>query len=122
MLRQTLIILTLVATLVLPFALRPAKESAAKADDTLVLVTPHNEAIRHEYTRGFSEWYRTRTGRTVAMDWRVLGGTSEIARFWKASMSLRLRTSGPRNWAGSGAVNCRRGFRIHGLRRMRRPS
>ena len=81
MLRQTLIILTLVATLVLPFALRPAKESAAKADDTLVLVTPHNEAIRHEYTRGFSEWYRTRTGRTVAMDWRVLGGTSEIARF-----------------------------------------
>jgi ABC-type Fe3+ transport system substrate-binding protein len=81
MLRQTLIILTLVATLVLPFALRPAKESAAKADDTLVLVTPHNEAIRHEYTRGFSEWYRARTGRTVAMDWRVLGGTSEIARF-----------------------------------------
>jgi hypothetical protein len=81
MLRQTLIILTLVATLVLPFALRPAKESAARADDTLVLVTPHNEAIRHEYTRGFSEWYRARTGRTVAMDWRVLGGTSEIARF-----------------------------------------
>lgn len=81
MLRQTLIILTLVATLALPFVLRPSKESAAKADDTLVLVTPHNEAIRHEYTRGFTEWYRARTGRTVAMDWRVLGGTSEIARF-----------------------------------------
>lgn len=81
MLRRTLIILTLVATLALPFILRPAKESGAKADDTLVLVTPHNEAIRHEYTRGFTEWYRARTGRTVAMDWRVLGGTSEIARF-----------------------------------------
>lgn len=81
MLRQTLIILTLVATLALPFILRPAKESAAKADDTLVLVTPHNEAIRHEYTRAFTEWYRAKTGRTVAMDWRVLGGTSEIARF-----------------------------------------
>jgi ABC-type Fe3+ transport system substrate-binding protein len=81
MLRQTLIILTLVATLALPFVLRPAKESAAKADDTLVLVTPHNEAIRHEYTRGFTGWYRAKTGRTVVMDWRVLGGTSEIARF-----------------------------------------
>ena len=81
MLRQTIIILALVATVALPFALRPKQASAEKADETLVLVTPHNEAIRHEYARGFREWYQARTGKTVAIDWRVLGGTSEIARF-----------------------------------------
>jgi ABC-type Fe3+ transport system substrate-binding protein len=81
MLRQTIIILALVATVALPFALRPTQSTAEKADETLVLVTPHNEAIRHEYARGFREWYHARTGKTVAIDWRVLGGTSEIARF-----------------------------------------
>ncbi|MBC7369592.1 MAG: extracellular solute-binding protein [Undibacterium sp.] len=81
MLRQTIIILALVATVALPFALRPKQVSAEKADETLVLVTPHNEAIRHEYGRGFRDWYRAKTGKTVAIDWRVIGGTSEIARF-----------------------------------------
>jgi iron(III) transport system substrate-binding protein len=81
MLRQTIIILALVATVALPFALRPKQVSTEKADETLVMVTPHNEAIRHEYARGFREWYLARTGKTVAIDWRVLGGTSEIARF-----------------------------------------
>ena len=81
MLRQTIIIVALVATLALPFALRPKQASGEKADETLVLVTPHNEAIRHEYGRGFRDWYRAKTGKTVAIDWRVIGGTSEIARF-----------------------------------------
>ena len=81
MLRQTIIILALVATVALPFALRPKQVSTERADETLVLVTPHNEAIRHEYARGFREWYHAKTGKTVAIDWRVLGGTSEIARF-----------------------------------------
>lgn len=81
MLRQIIIVLALVATVALPFALRPKQTTAEKADVTLVLVTPHNEAIRHEYARGFREWYQARTGQTVAIDWRVLGGTSEIARF-----------------------------------------
>ena len=81
MLRQIIIVLALVATVALPFALRPKQATAEKADVTLVLVTPHNEAIRHEYGRGFREWYHARTGKTVLVDWRVIGGTSEIARF-----------------------------------------
>ncbi|HEY8932846.1 MAG TPA: iron ABC transporter substrate-binding protein, partial [Rariglobus sp.] len=81
MLKQAVIIGALLAVLVLPFALRPAKQASAKADDTLVIISPHNEAIRHEFDRAFARWYRERTGRTVAMDWRLIGGTSEIARF-----------------------------------------
>jgi iron(III) transport system substrate-binding protein len=78
---RAVIVLTLIAIIGLPFALRPKRVAAQKADDTVVIITPHNEAIRHEYARGFAEWYRARTGRTVAIDWRVVGGTSDIARF-----------------------------------------
>lgn len=81
MLKRAIIILTLVATVALPFILRPKQVAVARADDTLVIITPHNEAIRHEYGVGFRRWYQQRTGRTVFIDWRVIGGTSEIARF-----------------------------------------
>ncbi|AOS46282.1 hypothetical protein Verru16b_03382 [Lacunisphaera limnophila] len=78
---RVLIILALVAVVALPFVLRPKKAAASKADGTVVIITPHNEAIRQEYAQGFQEWYRARTGQTVTIDWRVIGGTSEIARF-----------------------------------------
>ncbi len=79
--KRVLILFLLAATLALPFWLRPAREAGAAADDTVVIISPHNEAIRHEYGLAFARWYRARTGRTVAVDWRSLGGTSEIARY-----------------------------------------
>ena len=79
--KRALLILALLAVVGLPFLLRTKQVSVASADETVVIVTPHNEAIRYEYGRGFGEWYKARTGKTVAIDWRVLGGTSEIARF-----------------------------------------
>jgi ABC-type Fe3+ transport system substrate-binding protein len=81
MLKTAVIILLLLVTLALPFALRPKQEAATRADDTLVIITPHNEAIRHEFGRAFVRWYKERTGRTVVIDWRLIGGTSEIARY-----------------------------------------
>lgn len=79
--KRALIILALITVVALPFVLRPAKKTIGRADGTVVIITPHNEAIRQEYAQGFQEWYRERTGRTVTIDWRVIGGTSEIARF-----------------------------------------
>lgn len=79
--KKALIVLALVAVVALPFLLRPKQTVLAAADDSLVVITPHNEAIRSEYTIGFREWYRRKTGRTVTIDWRVIGGTSEINRF-----------------------------------------
>jgi ABC-type Fe3+ transport system substrate-binding protein len=78
--RRLILPLLLAATVALPFLLRPARVGPGRADDTVVIVTPNNEAIRHEFALGFQEWYRARTGRSVAVDWRVLGGTTEIAR------------------------------------------
>jgi ABC-type Fe3+ transport system substrate-binding protein len=81
MLKRGIIVLALVATVALPFLLRPRQASPGQADDTIVIITPHNEAIRHEFAQGFRDWYKARTGRTVFVDWRMIGGTSEIARY-----------------------------------------
>ena len=79
--KRVIIILALVATVALPFILRPPQATSENADDSLVIITPHNEAIRHEFTTGFKVWYKNKTGRSAQIDWRVIGGTSEIARF-----------------------------------------
>jgi len=75
------VLVALAAIVALPFALRPKEDQLAKADDTLVIVTPHNEAIRFEFARAFARHYRAATGRSVRIDWRTPGGTSEIARY-----------------------------------------
>jgi ABC-type Fe3+ transport system substrate-binding protein len=81
MIKRGIIMLALVATVALPFILRPRQPSPGQADDTVVIIGPHNEAIRHEFTLGFRDWYKARTGRSVYLDWRNVGGTSEIARY-----------------------------------------
>jgi len=100
MLKQACIILALVATVALPFTLRPEQRALGKADDTVVIITPHNEATRFEFGRGFQAWYRERTGRTVSVDWRVVGGTSEIARViegaYNAAFERRWKANAPR--------------------------
>lgn len=79
--KRLLLLLALAVVVALPFALRPPRPSLGVADETLVVITPHNEAIRFEFGRGFAEWYQRRTGRSVTLDWRVIGGTSEITRY-----------------------------------------
>ena len=82
--RISLVLVALAVVIGIPFALRPEAEEQLGAEagaDRLVIVTPHNEAIRHEFTVAFRRHYRETTGRDVALDWRVPGGTSEIARY-----------------------------------------
>lgn len=79
--KRLLILVTLVAIVALPFVFRPKRAVTERTDDTVVIITPHNEAIRYEFARGFAAWYRAKTGRSVAIDWRIIGGSSDIARF-----------------------------------------
>lgn len=88
--KRVLILLALAATLAVPFLLRP-RRAVAPATDTVVIVTPHNEEIRHEFEIGFGRWYRARTGRTIFVDWRVLGGTSEITRYLEGQYVASFR-------------------------------
>jgi ABC-type Fe3+ transport system substrate-binding protein len=108
--KRALIILALVVIVALPFALRPKGETAAQADETLVVVTPHNEAIRYEFARGFAAWHREKTGRTVAIDWRVVGGTSEIARFLEGEYVASFENHWRRTLGKSWSVEVQAGF------------
>lgn len=74
--------IALVLTLGLPFALKPREKSlfSGRADETLVIITPHNETIRREFSIAFQQWHQQKFGRSVHIDWRSPGGTSEIAK------------------------------------------
>ena len=75
------IIFGLLALIVaLPMALRrkTATTSARTADDTLVILSPHNESIRQEFGEAFAAHWKKSTGRSIYIDWRTPGGTSEI--------------------------------------------
>lgn len=104
--RISLVLVALAVVIGIPFALRPAAEeqlSAGAGADRLVIVTPHNEAIRHEFTVAFRRHYRKATGRDVSLDWRVPGGTSEIARYlaseFNASFQNRWVNTLGRQWS-----------------------
>ncbi len=47
--------------------------------------------IRHEFSVGFRRWYRERTGRTVFLDWRNVGGTSDITRYLDGQYDASFR-------------------------------
>jgi len=82
MLKQSLwVVAALVGVILVPVALRSRGGISAKADETLVIVSPHNEAVRYEFDRAFTAAHFQRTGRRVRIDWRTPGGTSEIARY-----------------------------------------
>lgn len=86
--------LVLLVVLALPFLARsgrrdrlseaagspPRAPPSAAALETLVVLTPHNEAIRSELARGFRAHMAER-GRRIEVDWRSPGGTAEIARY-----------------------------------------
>jgi ABC-type Fe3+ transport system substrate-binding protein len=78
---RALIIFGLLALIVaLPLLLRreTATTGSRRADDHLVVLTPHNESIRNEFGEAFAAWWKQETGRSIHVDWRTPGGTSEI--------------------------------------------
>ena len=94
--KRLFVVLVLAAVVALPFLLRPRRAAPGLADDTVIVVTPHNEAIRHEFGLGFERWYRARTGRSV-VDWRVPGGSSEISRYLEGEYIAAFR----RRWTAT---------------------
>src|SRR5438552_5679778 len=51
------------------------------AESRVILISPHNEAIRYEFGRGFDEWHRKRFGEGAVVEWRDAGGTADALRF-----------------------------------------
>jgi iron(III) transport system substrate-binding protein len=77
----------------LPFLLRRPMDASrwSPGDPIVVVVSPHNEAIRYEFGRAFSDWHAAHYGRPAKVDWRVIGGTSEIMRYLESESVTALR-------------------------------
>jgi len=92
----------------LPFLFRQEAEQTNwnPGDPELVVISSHNEAIRYEFGKGFSDWHEEHHGSPVRVDWRVIGGTSETIRYLQSEMmsSYRGWWSGEgKEWPGDGA-------------------
>jgi iron(III) transport system permease protein len=49
--------------------------------DEIVVLTPHWEGIRFEFSNGFAKYWREKTGREVSFRWLDVGGTSDIVKY-----------------------------------------
>lgn len=58
-----------------------ALSTGAQAAEKLVIISPHQASIREEYTAAFQAWYKVQKGVDVNVEWRDVGGTSDILRF-----------------------------------------
>lgn len=81
------ILLMLVAVIAAPILLRTSTDlaGAGQAQDRLVIITPHNETIRSEFGEAFARYWREKKGRSIYIDWRIPGGTSDITRVLNSS-------------------------------------
>ena len=70
--------------ILLPALLRekPAVTAPVSGEsDTIIILTPHAESIKHEFERGFQRYYQKKFNRAVVIDWRSPGGTADIVRY-----------------------------------------
>jgi len=75
------VFLPLAAVVAAPIILRDDEAAAmSRAKLRLEVITPHNELIRREFGEAFSKWYEEKHGKSVSVNWRTPGGTSEIKR------------------------------------------
>ena len=72
------------AALLAGLALAPATLLAIAQ---VVVLTPHVDAIRHEFGRGFSSWHQQVHGEPAQVDWRNVGGTSDALRFLQSEFA-----------------------------------
>lgn len=109
--KEAAIATAMLVTLLGPFLLKPQDSTApAQYDRRLVIITPHHELIREEFGRAFAREWKTRTGQTVFIDWRVPGGTSEIAMLIKSEYTAAFQQhwtqSLKRPWTADVAQAC----------------
>ena len=88
-------ILALLLLLAIPFLLRPGKEAISGSSLPLVIVSPHNEAVQYEFEHAFRRWHVANYHEDVEIDWRNIGGTSEIARYLDSSFQAVERAGLP---------------------------
>ncbi len=72
-------LLTLSALLGAGLSLAGCKRETPDAD--LVLTSPHDPQVQQEFERAFSAWHQEKFGQPVTLQWRDIGGTSQIVKY-----------------------------------------
>lgn len=90
--------------LISPFILRPHDRPLhVPPANRLVILSPHNDTIRSEIARGFAAYMKGQ-GKAVRIDWRDVGGTSEISKFisssYQSAFQLYWRRDLKKTWEG----------------------
>jgi ABC-type Fe3+ transport system substrate-binding protein len=62
---------------------------ASFADQRVIIITPHIDAIRREFGRGFAAWHLQRYGEKAEAEWRDAGGTSDALRFVQSEFAKK---------------------------------
>ncbi|MFA6929318.1 MAG: ABC transporter substrate-binding protein [Lentisphaeria bacterium] len=81
----------LIILLMVPLLLQKKSEQIDLSADQLVIVSPHNESTRFEIEQAFRQFYLEKTGRKVSLDWRAIGGASEIVRYLNSAFTANFR-------------------------------
>jgi ABC-type Fe3+ transport system substrate-binding protein len=84
--RRYLLIAMFVIVLTTPMLLRKilgmgVAPHTAGEENTLVIITAHNEGIRREFAEAFSAWRQQKYGKPAGIDYRFLGG-SDIVKYF----------------------------------------
>lgn len=80
MILRSIPIVFLVILLIVPFAFRISEPEVPAEARVLVVVSPHNEQIRAEFSRAFEAWCKDNHDEYVKIAWSTPGGTSEIRK------------------------------------------
>jgi iron(III) transport system substrate-binding protein len=51
------------------------------AQNHVVVISPHNEAIRIEFARAYADWHRAQYHEESEVEWRDVGGSTDAMRF-----------------------------------------
>ena len=79
--KYLVVLLPMAVVVAAPMILRDDESAKiSKSELRLDVITPHNELIRREFGEAFSRYYEETHGKSVYLNWRVPGGTSEIKR------------------------------------------
>jgi iron(III) transport system substrate-binding protein len=84
-------LLPLALIIALPVLLRRTEVRDNAASRQLVIISPHNEAIRFEFEQAFRRYCAEQLGLDVDIDWRTPGGTTEIVRAIESGYTAAFR-------------------------------
>lgn len=69
------------------------KVKLQEADLELVVITPHQEAIRREFAEAFGRYYKEQYGKTVSIDYRTFGA-SDIVKYFDERNKTTFKSTG----------------------------